>query len=55
MVPDQPATKADQGRGRIVRHARAITFQLAEVSVTGSMVRAGLSDTRQLWASPSCV
>ncbi len=25
---------------RVVRHARAITFQLAEVAVTGAMVRA---------------
>src|SRR3546814_9924240 len=27
---------------RVVRHARAITFQLAEVAVTGPMVRAVL-------------
>ena len=30
-------------RARVVRHARAITFQLAEVAVTGAMVRAFLA------------
>jgi len=39
---------------RVVRHARAITFQLAEVAVTGSMVRAILAAIRRLRASPSC-
>jgi hypothetical protein len=36
---------------RVVRHARAITFQLAEAAVTGPMVRATI---RRLRAPPSC-
>ena len=39
---------------RVVRHARAITFQLAEVAVTGPMVRAILAAIRRLRASPLC-
>ena len=39
---------------RVVRHARAITFQLAEVAVTGPMVRAILATIRRLRAPPSC-
>ena len=39
---------------RVVRHARAITFQLAEVVVTGPMVRAILAATRRLRAPPLC-
>ena len=39
---------------RVVRHARAITFQLAEVAVTGPMVRAILAAIRRLRAQPSC-
>jgi hypothetical protein len=39
---------------RVVRHARAITFQLAEVAVTGPMVRAILSAIRRLRAPPIC-
>ena len=35
---------------RVVRHARAITFQLTEVAVTGPMVRA----IRGLLSPPSC-
>ncbi|MFN3276336.1 MAG: transposase [Paracoccus sp. (in: a-proteobacteria)] len=34
----------------VVRHARAITFQLAEVAVTGAMVRAILAAIRRLRA-----
>ena len=37
---------------RVVRHARAITFQLAEVAVTGPMVRAILAAIRRLRAPP---
>jgi len=37
----------------VVRHARAITFQLAEVAVTGTIVRAILAAIRRLWAPPS--
>jgi hypothetical protein len=40
--------------GFVVRHARAITFQLAEVAVTGPMVRAILTAIRPLRAPPSC-
>jgi hypothetical protein len=36
---------------RVVRHARAITFQLAEVAVTGPMVRAILTAIRRLRAA----
>jgi hypothetical protein len=39
---------------RFVRHARAITFQLVEVAVTGPMVRAILAAIRRLRAPPSC-
>jgi hypothetical protein len=39
---------------RVVRHARAITFQLAEVAVTGPMVRAILAAIRRLRAPPTC-
>jgi hypothetical protein len=39
---------------RVVRHARAITLQLAEVAVTGPMVRAILAAIRRLRAPPSC-
>jgi hypothetical protein len=40
---------------RVVRHARAITFQLAEVAVTGPMVRTILAAIRRLRAPPICV
>ena len=39
---------------RVVHHARAITFQLAKVAVTGPMVRAILAAIRRLRAPPSC-
>ena len=39
---------------RVVRHARAITFQLAEVAVTGPMMPAILAAIRRLRAPPSC-
>ena len=39
---------------RVVRHARAITFQLAEVAVTGPMVRAILAAIRRLRAPSLC-
>ena len=38
---------------RVVRHARAITFQLAEVAVTGPMVRTILAAIHRLRAPPS--
>ena len=38
---------------RVVRHARAITFQLAEVAVTGPMVRTILASIHRLRAPPS--
>jgi len=39
---------------RVVRHGRAITFQLAEAAVTGPMVRAILAAIRRLRAPPLC-
>ena len=39
---------------RVVRQARAITFQLAEVAVTGPMVRTVLATIHRLRAPPSC-
>uniref|UniRef100_UPI001CBD4CFC transposase n=1 Tax=Tateyamaria pelophila TaxID=328415 RepID=UPI001CBD4CFC len=39
---------------RMVRHARAITFHLAEVAVTGPMVRAILATIHRLRAPPLC-
>lgn len=37
---------------RVVRHARAIIFQLAEVAVSGPMVHAVLAAIQRLRASP---
>jgi hypothetical protein len=39
---------------RVVRHARAITFQLAEVAVTVPTALAILAAIRRLRASPLC-
>ena len=39
---------------RVVRHARAITFQLSEVAVTGPMVRTILDAIHRLRAPPLC-
>jgi len=39
---------------RVIRHAGAITFQLAEVAVTGLMVRAILAAIHRLRAPPLC-
>ncbi len=39
---------------RMVRHSRAITFKLAEVAVTGPMVRAILAAIHRLRAPPLC-
>ena len=39
---------------RVVRHARAITFQLAEVAVKGPMIRAILTAIQRLRSPPSC-
>jgi hypothetical protein len=39
---------------RVVRLARTITFQVAEIAVTGPMVRAILAAIRRLRAPPSC-
>src|SRR6056297_2424806 len=38
---------------RVVRHARAITFQPADVAITGSMVRVILAAIRRLRAQPA--
>jgi hypothetical protein len=38
----------------MLRHARAITFHMAEVAVTGPVVRAILAAIRRLRAPPSC-
>ncbi len=39
---------------RVMRHARAITFQLAAVAVTSPMVRAILAAIQRLRAPPLC-
>jgi hypothetical protein len=39
---------------RVVRHVRAITFKLAEVAVTGPMVRAIPAAIRRLRTPPLC-
>jgi hypothetical protein len=39
---------------RVVRHSRAIIFQLAELVVTGPMVRTILAAIRRLRVPPSC-
>ena len=39
---------------RVARHARAITFQLAEVAVTGAVVRAIFAAIHRLRAPPLC-
>lgn len=41
-------------RPRVIRHARAITFQLAEVAVTATMVNSILAAIRRLRAIPIC-
>ena len=38
----------------VVRHARAITFQLSEVAATSPLVRTILAAIRQLRAPPLC-
>jgi hypothetical protein len=43
-----------RGLGLAVRHASATTFQLAEVAVTGTMVRAILAAIRRLRSPPTC-
>lgn len=40
---------------RVVRHARAITFQLVEVAVTSPMVRAILAAIGRFREPPLCV
>ena len=40
---------------RVLRHARAITLQLAQIEITGPIVRAILAAIRRLRAPPSCV
>lgn len=47
-------TKLIKIDARVVRHARAITFQLAEVAVAGAMARAILAETDRLRAPPRC-
>ena len=44
--------KLINSEARAVRHARAITYQLAEVAVTGPMVCAILATIRPLRAPP---
>ena len=39
---------------RVVRHARKIIYQFAEVAVTGAMIRALLGNVHRLRAPPSC-
>jgi hypothetical protein len=39
---------------RVVRHERTITFQLAEVAVTGPMLRTVLAAIHRLRAPPLC-
>ena len=39
---------------RVVHDARVVTFTLAEVAVTGAIVRAILAAIRRMRASPSC-
>lgn len=40
LVVDQPATESVQNQGHVVRYARTVTFQLAEVAVTVLVMRA---------------
>ncbi len=44
----------DKIGARVVRHARAITFQLAEVAVTGPMMPAILATIHRLRAPSLC-
>jgi len=46
--------KLIQVGARVVRPARAITFQLAEIAVTSPMLRAIRAAIRRLRAPPSC-
>jgi hypothetical protein len=54
LASDESATQADQECSRVVRHTRAIIFQLAEVTLTGAMARATLAETCQSPAPPLC-
>ena len=47
-------TKLIKIGARMVRHARTVTFQLAEVAVTAPMVKAILASIHRLRASPIC-
>jgi hypothetical protein len=49
-----PQLKLPKIWARVLRHAGAIIFQLADVAVTGPMVRAILAAIRRLHAPPSC-
>jgi hypothetical protein len=40
---------------RVVHHARAITFQLAEVAVSGPMIRAVIAAIQRLRAPPATI
>jgi len=51
MMPASPGKKIG---ARVGRHTRAITFQLAEVAVSGPVVQAILAAIRRLRAPPSC-
>lgn len=42
-------------RPRVVRYARTITSQLAEMAMTGAMLTAILAAMQRLVALPSCV
>jgi hypothetical protein len=48
------ADQAEADQDRVVRHARAITFQLAEVAVTGAIVRGTFAAIRCLRVPPRC-
>ena len=48
-----PQLKLIKIGARVVRHARAITFQLAEVAASGPMVRAVIAAIRRLRAPPA--
>jgi len=52
LVIAQPLSETDQEGGRIVRHARQIIFQLAEVAVPRDLFAAILERITRLCLSP---
>jgi hypothetical protein len=53
LVADQPATRLIKIGARVVRHARAITIQLAEVAIPRDLFHRILDAIHRLRPSPA--